>query len=145
MPSQASQLELELRASRDEVARATEAVRLYCAAHGAAEELIHDLCLAVDEVLANIVLHGYAADPAGRIELRVTAEGSGYKLDFIDRAPPFNPLTATPPDLAVPPEERTIGGLGMVLVRALMDGLAYAREGDANHLTLHREGARSKG
>lgn len=138
MPNRAYQLELELRATRGEVARATEAVRLFCTQDGAGDELTHDLCLAVDEVLANIVLHGYAGAPEGRIGLRLSRDDTGYTLEFVDRGRPFNPFEAALPDLEVPAEERAVGGLGVALVRAVVDGFDYVREGDTNCLTLRR-------
>jgi anti-sigma regulatory factor (Ser/Thr protein kinase) len=134
----ARDLFLELRSTREEVGRAVEALLSFCAEAGADEEVSHDLALATDEVLANIVLHGYRSDPAGRILFRARHDGATFTLEFSDGAPAHDPLAAAPPDLDLPAAERPIGGLGIHLVRTLMDAVEYRREEGENRLTLRR-------
>jgi anti-sigma regulatory factor (Ser/Thr protein kinase) len=57
-------------------------------------------------------------------------------LEFRDEGAPFNPLDAPLPDLTHRPEERGTGGLGVLLVRALVDDATYARDGGVNTLVL---------
>jgi anti-sigma regulatory factor (Ser/Thr protein kinase) len=57
-------------------------------------------------------------------------------LEFRDGGTPFNPLAAPLPDLTSRPEEREIGGLGVLLVKALVDDATYVREGSVNILIL---------
>jgi len=57
-------------------------------------------------------------------------------LEFRDRGRPFDPLTADAPDLDLSPEERPPGGLGLALVRALVDDARYERRDAANVLRL---------
>jgi len=58
-------------------------------------------------------------------------------IEMVDDGKPFDPLTDAPvPDVNAPMEERPIGGLGVFLVRKLMDELTYRREEGRNHLTL---------
>lgn len=129
-------LGLELRATPAEMARAAGALRAWSAGQGLPRTLVHDLALVLDEVLANVVKHGYRGDPAGWIGLRVEREGSALRLEVRDRAPEFDPRQAPPPDFSVPLDERPIGGLGVHLVQTLVDEVSYLRVGDENHLTL---------
>ena len=100
--------------------------------------MIDDLCLVVDEVLANIMSHGYGKDANGSMNLVLSVVADDYSLEVRDRAPAFNPLDAAPPDLGDDPDERAIGGLGMHLVRSLMSEITYERSGAENVLRLRR-------
>ena len=89
------------------------------------EEAAYRLRLAVEELAANAVLHGYAGRPG---YLRVTggADRRGGWIRLADAAPPFDPATARrPPDPAVPVAERPVGGLGIHLALSAADGYAY--------------------
>jgi serine/threonine-protein kinase RsbW len=67
---------------------------------------------------------------------RLFASAESVRLEFRDAGAPFNPLDAPAPDLGTPPEERKIGGLGLHLVRSLVDDASYCREGSVNVLVL---------
>lgn len=138
MPDAAPVLRLQLAATRAEVGRALDEVRRFLEEQRASEEAIQDLCLAVDEVLANVVLHGYGEDSQGLANLTLAANEADYALEVRDRAPAFDPLSAPAPALGDDPEERGIGGLGIHLVRALMSEMSYERLGDENVLRMRR-------
>jgi anti-sigma regulatory factor (Ser/Thr protein kinase) len=61
------------------------------------------------------------------------------KAEVEDDGRPFNPLEAAEVDTAKPLEERTIGGLGIHLVRKLMDGLEYQRQEEKNLLIIRKQ------
>jgi anti-sigma regulatory factor (Ser/Thr protein kinase) len=132
------ELALDLAASRSEVARACDEARRFCTANGISEEAAEDVCLALDEVLANVVMHGYGEDPSGRIEVRLRTEPGAIAVEVRDAAPPFDPLAAPAPNLDLPVEKRTIGGLGIHLVRSVMDEVEYERVGTSNVVRLRR-------
>jgi anti-sigma regulatory factor (Ser/Thr protein kinase) len=90
-----------------------------------------------EEVLTNVANHGDAvAAREARIGLSL---GFGeVSLQFTDEGRPFDPLAAPPPDLEAPAAERPIGGLGIHLVRSLVDAIAYARVGSQNVLTVRK-------
>jgi anti-sigma regulatory factor (Ser/Thr protein kinase) len=90
---------------------------------------------ALDEVLANIVHHGLR-DVAGTIELTMGRDEQAVVAHVADTAGPFDPLLVPPPNTALPMEKRKVGGLGIALVRALTDEVAYDRRDGRNHLTL---------
>lgn len=96
------------------------------------------LLIAADEVFSNIASYAYP-DGGGTVEIQVeeNSDGSELSLVFLDRGVPFDPLTAEAPDTAAPLAERRIGGLGIHVVRQLMDRVAYQRTEDGrNRLAL---------
>ncbi|MDE0488949.1 MAG: ATP-binding protein [Gammaproteobacteria bacterium] len=101
------------------------------------EELVFKVKLVVEELGLNIIDHGYGNDESQELEFRLVAADDSVTIEFIDEASPFDPLTETPdPDIDAGIEERRIGGLGVYLVREMMDEVKYAREGNRNRLTL---------
>jgi len=112
-------------------------VRLEAAMQGhsfSAEEIL-DTQLAVEEVITNIILHGYK-NTGGEIHLscRITRNLVGIRI--CDTAPPFNPLSLPEPELEGGVDERGIGGLGVYLLRQVMDDISYRYENGNNILTL---------
>ena len=71
--------------------------------------------------------------------MRLSVEPGEMRVDVEDDGQPFNPLEAPEADTTNPLEERTIGGLGVHLVRKLMDGLEYKRQGERNLLTIKKK------
>jgi anti-sigma regulatory factor (Ser/Thr protein kinase) len=103
-------------------------------------ETVHDCALVAEEVLANIVEHAYAGQP-GRAAVEVRLASEEIRLRFEDTGPPFNPLAQPPPDLDAPIAARGVGGLGILLIRQLVDACEYTREGGTNVLTARRRRA----
>jgi sigma-B regulation protein RsbU (phosphoserine phosphatase) len=128
---------LRLRSDLAELPRADEWLQAVGRELGVCAEAAHDLQLALEEVLANVVRHGYGAE-AGPIEVRATTAGDCLRLEVRDRAPRFNFLEQAPPALDNPLDERPAGGLGVYLVRRLMDRVEYAFEEGENRLVLER-------
>jgi serine/threonine-protein kinase RsbW len=95
------------------------------------------LQVALEEVLSNILCHGYADIEMHKIEVRLTADASAATLEFFDDGIPFDPtqeeLSAAGANVATRP-----GGLGLLFIRRLMDDVAFERVGDRNHLTLRK-------
>lgn len=95
-------------------------VREHAARAGADDETTADLVQAVDELVCNVIQHGYAGDQ-GRIE--VVASQSDDELAFAirDDAPLFDPTTVPEPPVDLPLDRRPLGGMGVHLARDLTD------------------------
>jgi anti-sigma regulatory factor (Ser/Thr protein kinase) len=98
--------------------------------------LVIDLRVVAEEVLTNVAKYGFEPGEAPEVELRVSLADGAAVLEFRDRGRPFDPLAEPAPDLELPPEDRPLGGLGLAVVRALVDEARYEREGAANVLRL---------
>ena len=95
--------------------------------------------VALDEALSNIVHHGLAGrEGTAEIEIEFRLVGAEVEIVLADDAPPFNPLEVAEPDTARSLEERPVGGLGVALVRKLMDVVEYERREGRNQLRLRR-------
>ncbi len=92
------------------------------------------LCLAVDEIATNIILHGYEeAGRQGEVQLKAVIEVQQLTLTMEDSAIAYDPRQAPAPDLTLPPELRPIGGLGVYLAIKSVDQFHYERRGERNH------------
>ena len=100
---------------------------------------VMQISVAVDEVLTNIASYAYPGS-TGTSTVRAEIDEGARRLElvFIDSGIPYNPLEAKEPDITLSAEERQIGGLGIFMVRKLMDEVLYRREGEKNILTIHK-------
>jgi serine/threonine-protein kinase RsbW len=101
---------------------------------GVSAEAVDSLCLAVDEVVTNIVVHGY--EGPGTVSVDLEADGKDLLIRISDEAPAFDPTSRLKNEQPNLGERTRPGGLGIFLVGQSMDEVAYARVGDRNQLTL---------
>ena len=99
------------------------------------EEITNRLLIAADEVFTNIASYAYP-DASGKVEISAEQDGTMLRLTFTDTGKPFDPLQADDPNTKGPLSERKIGGLGIFVVKKMMDKVEYRREDDRNILTL---------
>jgi serine/threonine-protein kinase RsbW len=91
--------------------------------------------LALEEVFMNVVMHGSAA-PGTQVEVSVILRDGGLTLMVENDGPAFDPLLLPAPDVAASLEERKVGGLGVYLVRQMMDVVCYQRVAARNQLRM---------
>jgi len=121
-----------------EIERLNRIVRQFGDLHEIPSRTLYAVNLALDEVVTNIVRHGFD-DPAGQLlEAHILAEKGELTTVVTDPGRRFDPMDVPPPDLTAPLAERSLGGLGVHLVRNLMDRVEYRRENEKNVLTLHK-------
>jgi anti-sigma regulatory factor (Ser/Thr protein kinase) len=120
----------------DEVPGVLDAIEDSCMGEGLPKQTVLDMRLVAEEVLTNIVKYAYGSIDEHPVELRLSASSRSVRMEFRDEGAPFNPLEAPGRDLRPPLEEREIGGLGVHLVKSLVDDARYARDGDCNVLIL---------
>lgn len=105
--------------------------------YGFSAEEILDTRLAVEEVITNIIIHGYKK-MGYEIHLSCRFTGNRIEIEIADSAPPFDPFSIPEPELDTDIDERRIGGLGIYLVRHVMDEISYRYENGRNILTLEK-------
>jgi serine/threonine-protein kinase RsbW len=97
------------------------------------------LLIILEELFTNAVTHGAGLHaPVGCITVALRWSRCRLRISFIDDGPLFDPLAFHEPDLTKAPEDRTIGGLGIHIVRTLVHQARYRREGSCNRLHLVR-------
>ncbi len=105
---------------------------------GAAPRLLDRAALVTEEVVLNIGSHGHGDGAEHPVGLAATLDAGGtLTLVFEDRARAFDPLAAPAPTRRFVLNEAPVGGMGLVMLRGLSDGLSHARrEGGGNRLTV---------
>lgn len=105
-------------------------------------EAITGVMMAVNEAATNIIVHGYQGRP-GVIEVEVACDQDALKVYVRDRAPRFDPTSMPAPDVTLPLEQRPLGGMGVMMMRQLVDELVYQTTSDGrNELMLVKKGVR---
>ena len=103
------------------------------------------MLLILEELFTNVVKYGRAGDEgAETIGVALAVSGRELTIEFSDDGPPFDPLLAATPDLDRLIADRPVGGLGLHILRSLVDHARYRREGGRNHLVLRRSIGPSK-
>lgn len=106
--------------------------------HALPDAVRRDVNVALDELLSNALSHGRAGREEGLVTVDVKLEHQHLTIILADDGPSFDPLAQATPDTTLSIEERSIGGLGIHLVRKLMDDVAYQRRDGQNIVTLTR-------
>jgi anti-sigma regulatory factor (Ser/Thr protein kinase) len=131
--------ELALACDVAEIPRLLDWVESACAEAGAAPDAAFNLALALEEAVVNVIHYAFVDCPAPhRITVLLDAGPDRLAAEIVDNGLPFDPLTAPEPDLAQPLLERDGGGLGIHLIRKMMDRVTYRRVDGCNCLRLEK-------
>jgi anti-sigma regulatory factor (Ser/Thr protein kinase) len=104
---------------------------------GFSDKDVYNIQLATDEAASNMIEHSYENIPDGVIDLSCGMEGDQIRITLIDYGEPFDPSVIPLPDLKADLSDRKIGGLGIFLMRKLMDEVHYEPKPDkSNILTM---------
>ena len=100
-------------------------------------KVITQINIAIDELFSNIARYAYYPDvgPA-TVRVEVEDEPPAIVITFIDNGQPYDPLSSKEPDVSLSAEERKIGGLGIFMVRKLMDDIHYEYKDGKNILRI---------
>ncbi|MCR5560526.1 MAG: SpoIIE family protein phosphatase [Bacteroidales bacterium] len=100
------------------------------------ESLLPGLNLALEEAVTNVILYAYPKGIYGPVELDALKEGNSLKFVLSDSGKPFDPTARPDADVNASLEDRQIGGLGIHLVRSIMDAVSYEYRDGRNILTM---------
>ena len=89
------------------------------------QDIAGDIVLAVDEACTNIIKHAYKFIPDGDITIKLKYSDKKITVEITDHGAPFSPDNVPTPDLKKYFEEKRVGGLGMYLMKSLMDDVHY--------------------
>lgn len=95
--------------------------------------------IAVEEIFTNISHYAYAPDTGSVTVLVDTAEEGVVKIHFVDSGVPYDPFQNEDPDTSLSAEEREIGGLGIFLVKQIMDDVTYEYKDGCNHTRITKK------
>ncbi|MDR3364891.1 MAG: SpoIIE family protein phosphatase [Clostridiales Family XIII bacterium] len=94
-----------------------------------------NILIAAEEIFVNIANYAYAPG-RGNVAIRCASSSEKTEIEFSDSGMPFNPLDNEEPDITLPAEQREIGGLGVYMVKNMMDESRYRFEDGKNILTI---------
>ena len=132
----AMELLLQLSNNRSEIRNLSNRFDIFAKDNKLADKVIHDVQLALDEVVTNIVEYGYDDDDEHLIDIKFILNEQSLKIIIIDDAKPYNILDNKDPDTSLSLDEKPIGGLGIYLVKRLMTNIDYDYRDGKNHLLL---------
>ena len=101
------------------------------------DNAVYEVQLAVDEAATNIIKYAYG-EKEGPLRLIMELHGKVLMITLVSWGKPFDPTAVSAPDLTAGLEERRIGGLGMYLIRKMMDEVSYSFDPTGNRLIMKK-------
>ena len=140
MSTSASHLLLTLTNDLAEIPRLAEEVERFCEPLEPSMKDLLAIQLALEETVTNVINHGYKGEAPGSRHFTVELNGENDAIRMVvkDNAAAYDPLSRPPVDTSLPIEERPIGGLGVHLVKNLMQRTRYEYVDGHNVLTMER-------
>lgn len=127
---------IKLPAKIEHVERFMRFVRNFADDEGLSRRRVENLEVAIEEALVNICQYAYN-DINGEMEVACRTDNNKQLIiEIVDGGKPFNILTVSEPDLTADIKNRELGGLGVLLIRRMVDDIKYQRQGNKNVLTL---------
>lgn len=119
-----------------EIEKLHQVLKMFGSANSIPEEILMNVNLVLEELLVNVISYGYDDHEVHQIEAIMNLENGVLHMTLKDDGKAFNPLEAPEVDMSVSLEDMSVGGLGIHLVKSLMDEVHYAREGEYNVVKL---------
>ena len=116
--------DLSIKASLDNLLKVRQYINQMGERLGVNEGALADLCLAVDEAVTNVIIHGYD-DIDGLVELHMERDGDAVVIRIRDRAKTFDPSHVNAPQLDTALKDRPFGGMGIFLIKKMTDEAVF--------------------
>jgi sigma-B regulation protein RsbU (phosphoserine phosphatase) len=110
-----------------------------CEFNGLDEMTTMQMNLAIEEAVVNVMNYAYPEGTKGFVDITSMSDEESLQFVISDNGKPFDPTTKEEVDTTLPVEKRRIGGLGIFLVRKMMDNVKYEYKDGQNILTLRKK------
>lgn|SRR5262245_10962178 len=127
--------QIRLAANEHTVARLIGWIERFCRQHRLSRAVTDVVSLSLEEIVSNIVVHGYERQP-GKLWIELYYDQRAFSVVIEDEGKAFDPTQAVTPPTSATLASRSEGGLGLLLVKNLMDDIMYQRTGTINRLKL---------
>ena len=135
-PEQVSDRHLILHNDIQQIPQLADFVETIAEESGLSQPLAMSLNLALEEAVTNVIVYAYPEGTDGLVDIEAIIRKDLIRFIISDSGQPFDPTQVEAVDINLPLEERPIGGLGIHLVRSIMDEVSYERVDGKNHLYL---------
>jgi anti-sigma regulatory factor (Ser/Thr protein kinase) len=130
---------LLLRNDLSEITRLSQFIQHFCESHGFPADIVFNITLSLEELVVNTISYGYGEGGEHEFPVRLWVEDDSVCIQLEDSAAPFNPLDTPEFDVHRAMQQERIGGLGITLVKRLMDEFTYERTGDGRNVIRLRK------
>lgn len=126
----------EIKANAEELASLLQEVEIWCLEKDFSIGTCYAIQLAVEELATNTIKHATGAKDELYISVSLEEHSDKIRLTYTDNARLFNPLDKENPDVDIPIEQRKVGGLGILLIKKVMDTIDYQYKDGKNIIIL---------
>lgn len=130
---------ISVQASTEHLAEVRNFVAKHAAEFGFKKQDVADIRLAVDEAYTNIIKHAYKNDEKKSVDIELGYNSSEFWISLLDTGDAFDPSNYTKPDVRRKIKEKKRGGVGVYLIRKLMDDVEYHTEGSVNEIRMTKK------
>ncbi|MFN1835823.1 ATP-binding protein [Balneola sp. MJW-20] len=127
---------LRVDASTEHLAQVRDFVAAHASEMGLSGKDISDIRLAVDEAYTNIIKHAYRNQSSNPVEIEIGHNSTELWISLIDQGDSFNPSEYKEPDILQRIKDKKRGGMGVYLIRKLMDNVQYNTKGKTNEIRM---------
>lgn len=127
---------ISVQASTEHLAEVRDFVAKHASDFGFKKQDVADIRLAVDEAYTNIIKHAYKNDEHKSVDIELGYNSSEFWISLLDTGDTFDPKNYTKPDVRKKIKEKKRGGVGVYLIRKLMDNVEYHTEGAVNEIRM---------
>ena len=135
---QSQKYSFELKSDLSELETLCQHLNKFGQITGLSEACITDINICLDELFTNTISYGFEDDLEHIIRFTINLDNKVLTLNIEDEGIPFNPLEKKDPEIPADLIDVRIGGLGIHIVRKLMDDISYKREQGKNRLTMKK-------
>ncbi|MEK6553562.1 MAG: ATP-binding protein [Bacteroidota bacterium] len=129
--------ELLIKSKTDNLAVIRDFIKSAADQSGFSEDTVGKIILAVDEACTNIIKHAYKNSPEGNIFIKIKFNDPKFSISITDEGSHFDPNKVPEPNLREYYKEKRVGGLGVFLIKKLMDEVNYSTlTGNKNQVIL---------
>lgn len=127
---------LSVQASTNHLHEVRDFVASYAVKMGFPKEDVDDIRLAVDEAYTNIIKHAYNYDNTQSVEIILKLNDNEFHISLLDYGKTFDPTSYHEPNLKKQIKEKKRGGVGVYLMKKLMDKIEYRKRGQRNEIRM---------
>lgn len=127
---------ISVQASTEHLSEVRDFVAKHATNCGFKKQDVADIRLAVDEAYTNIIKHAYKNDKQKSVDIELSYNSNKLWISLLDTGDAFDPSSYSQPDVRKKIKEKKRGGVGVYLIKKLMDDVEYRTEGSVNEIRM---------